>query len=236
MTLAEIVDQVYHRCRAIDGIDQLPIRESVNIWYRWIHRQLMIQEALVSDSFTWATTDTADKDVSTVLTNWRGKPQWVTSADEDYEWARRSILEVRRRRTGDDPDNYYSGHFVYAVRGDYLMIVEAPDSALTVTVVHYQYPPELDDLTDEPLLPTDFHDMLASAAVAETWGYARTMAGRAFEANVAQAEQTKAEQEFHDAWKSLVVHVRKEMGVKHEMKPGPLFKAAADQIARRRGY
>lgn len=236
MTLSEIVAQVYHRCRAIDGLEQLPIRETANIWYRWIHRQLMIQEALVSDTFTWATTDGTDKDVSSVLTNWRGKPQWVTSANETNEWVRRPILDVRRRRTGDDPDAYFAGNFVYAVRGDYLMLVEAPDADLTVTVVHYQYPAELDDLTDEPLLPTDFHDMLASAAVADAWGYATTVSGRAFEASIAQKEQEKAEKEFHEAYKALVVHVRKEMGVKHRMKLAPLFQAAADQLSRRRRY
>lgn len=240
MTVGQIITAVTDQCTGISGVESFAIQNWIDRAHKVIHDRLLLAEALNStaETFTWATADGATKDVGTsALTRWRAEPYWVSGTSETgVPWTRVRLLDMRNRQIGGAARPYIDGGFAYAVQGNYMLIAEAPGSDVTVSVIHYQYPADLDDYTDSPVLPNGFDEMLVKAGERDVWNYAALMEPGATSKRELKNRAAEAAIEYERLYKKLVAHVSMESGAVSRMEPGPIARGAAMQEMKRRAY
>ena len=76
-------------------------------------------------------------------------------------------MRLARIQPEEAPRYYYDtagSPRAFTVEGDKIYIYPLPDGAYTLTHVYYRFEPELDDDSDEPLLPEQYEDYLLSVA------------------------------------------------------------------------
>jgi hypothetical protein len=222
-------------CNGIEGLHSSLVLKWIDQGHKYLHQWLDIPDALASESFTWATTDGNEKTITSDLTRFQGKPHWVSDASSTNRWKQRSVLEMRERQTTGDL--YYDGSMTFGVVGTTKMIIgAAPTEDLTVTVIHYQQPADLDDMTDTPVLPAQFHRILIDWGESRVYNYAEMMASDATTKRAMQTKYADAMARFQATYRKLVVAINKDQDVNQGMEPGPEAVAARRTIADRRSY
>ena len=230
MNLGEMINDIYSQLRSIENFNQKPIIDIINYWYKYLSSQFLFDETLVTDTMIWSASDTNKKDVSSVLTNWRGEPKFVKSGDK--EWARRTVLEIYKRRI--DNDEYFDGMFCYAIQGIYIITVSDVGDATSVEVTHFKRPDALSAYSDEPLMPEEFHSAITDKVVSTAWSEVRAADPRAWARKQRTPEEQDAERRFADTWSKMMRRLNKERQVIHVMEMSPVMKAVADRQWSRR--
>lgn len=236
MTVGEIVTAAMDDVRVMHGVNFFDVVHMVNKAHRSIHEKITVRESLtlVAETFTWDVADGAAKDVSGDLTRWAGRPFSITDGGDTALWDNYPLLQVELWRTTGGA-NVRSGR-VYAVSGDYLVLVNAPDAALSVSVKHYPYPADLADDDDVPVLPYRHHGILITAAREGLWWMAY-----ALETNPTlkrgYGERASLEAGIYErAFRELVNDNAKGSEPLRDFTPPPIYAGAAANVARRRAH
>lgn len=232
MTFRELLTWCENDLMGVGNLELYPIQTAMNQVYRDVYTRVLCDEAILSESFTWATSDGADKDVSGSLTRYRKQPFSVSDSSQTERWQRVPYIEILDRR--EESNSYsYEGRFVYATYGDYLCILAAPSSDLTVTVKHFQRPPDLSSMTDEPMLPEDFHDILVYGTMARIYAYIRSLGETRLERNQMGPDEARVTVEYEKRKKRLESAINDNRGEKIFIEPDPLASALMNSQRRR---
>lgn len=237
MTTGEIITAAMDRVQVMGGIEYLDCLRMVDTAHKWIAAKLRLPglRTITPESFTWTTANGRAKDVSGTLTRWAERPYMIAEdSATGARWSQYPLWQVDRWADSGTPT--HSGGRIYALAGNYLILVTAPSASMTVYVSHYQYPADLDSDADVPALPFSHHPILVTAAERDLWKIAFTLETnptlkRGYADKVADAEA-----QFQKELRELTNDVMRNEGPSIDFVPPPIFAGAGDNVMRRRRH
>lgn len=236
MTTGEIVATVYDRLSEVDGCEMFDIMSRVDFAHKTLHQHLRFKESIVTDDFTWATSDGTTKDITASTTRWSGRPIriWEGSSAAD-RWVSFPLLDVLDWQVDGDVSTVGTGR-IYAIQGTSLVLVAAPTSDITVNIRHYPYPADLNDDTDTPTIPVDYHNILVLAAERDMWERFYAIETNPTLKRGFLDKFKIADERYEKMYRKLVGFLATQNKDDANYVPSPLWKPAHDNMARRRTY